>query len=102
MARGDGATTRQMESAPKEAIFVWCNGETSYPRKLAQKIGREDLRVKAPDWLECRWRGLEFTGVVVDHAAKLTDRQWEGYQGVLTRVRPNALLCGEARVRNSN
>ena len=89
MDRGAGATTKQIEAAPKGAVFVWCNGHTDYAIRLAQKIGREDLRIESPTWLEDRWRGLELTGVVVDHAARLTDRQWDGYQGALTRVRPN-------------
>ena len=90
MARGKGATTQQMEAAPKGAVFVWCNGNTDYPRLLARKIGREDLRIETPAWLEGRWIGLELTGVAVDHAAQLTDRQWDGFQGALTRVRSNA------------
>ena len=89
MERGDGTTTRQMEETPKGAVFVWCNGHTDYPRFLARKIAREDLQIKAPTWLENQWRGLELTGVVVDHAARLTDRQWDGFQGALTRVRSN-------------
>jgi hypothetical protein len=92
MPRGDGATTRQMESAPKGSIFVWCNGHTDYPRKLAKKINRDDLVVESPTWLEERWRGLELTGVVVDHSARLTDRQWDGYKSALTRVRPRGEL----------
>ena len=96
MARGKGATTQQMEEAPKGAIFVWCNGQTNYAALLARKIGRQDLQIKSPKWLENRWRGLELTGVVVDHAAQLTDRQWDGYQGALTRVRSNVEVTGAA------
>ena len=94
MARGTGETTRQMEAAPKGAVFVWCNGNADYPRLLARKIGRDDLQIQSPRWLEERWRGITLTGVVVDHAARLTDRQWDGYQGALTRVRPNAKVTG--------
>lgn len=78
-----------MEAAPKGAVFVWCNGHTDYPIRLARKIGREDLQIKTPTCLEDRWIGLELTGVVVDHAARLTDRQWDGFHGVLSRVRSN-------------
>jgi len=88
MAIGEGTTTKQMKAAPKGAVFVWCNGRTDYAVVLARKIGREDLEIKSPTWLERSWRGLELTGVVVDHAARLTDRQWDGFQGALTRVRP--------------
>jgi len=96
MERGTGETTRQMEAAPKGSVFVWCNGQTDYPIRLARKIGREDLQIKAPTWLEERWIGLELTGVVVDHAARLTDRQWDGFQGAITRVRPNVQIEGLA------
>ena len=90
MVRGNGETTRQMEAAPKGAVFVWCNAKTDYAVLLARKIGREDLQIQTPEWFEDRWRGIELTGVVVDHAARLNDRQWYGYQGALTRVRSNA------------
>ena len=86
MTRQDGATTRQMQEAPKGAVFVWCNDKTSYPRDLARHLGRDDLLIKSPEWLEHRWHGLSLTGVIVDHSASLTRAQWEGYQGALTRV----------------
>lgn len=92
MARGEGTTTRQMKEAPKGAVFVWCTGHIDYPILLARKIGREDLQIKTPTWLEDRWRGLELTGVVVDHAARLTDRQWDGFHGAQTRVRSNVQI----------
>lgn len=91
MARQTGATTKQMETAPKGAVFVWCNSHTDYAIHLARKIGREDLQIVSPAWLEWgRWRGLELTGLVIDHAAQLTDMQWDNYQAALTRVRSNA------------
>jgi hypothetical protein len=99
MERGIGETTQQMEAAPKGSVFVWCNGQTDYPIRLAHKIGREDLQIKAPTWLEERWRGLELTVVVVDHAARLTDRQWDGFHGAQTRVRSNVELSGAASSR---
>jgi len=89
MERGEGETMQQIRTAPKGAVFIWCNGRTEYPRELAQKIGRWDLQIQSPAWLEDRWRGLKLTGVVVDHAARLTDRQLVGFQGALTRVRSN-------------
>lgn len=100
MGRGNGETTRQMEEAPKGAVFIWCNGQTDYAVLLARKIDREDLQIVSPMWLEKRWLGVELTGVVVDHAARLTDRQWDGYQGALTRVRSN-VGAKRAAVRRS-
>jgi hypothetical protein len=87
MARGTGKTTQQMKSAPTGAVFVWCNAHLYYPRMLAKRIGRDDLQIQAPSWLEDRWRGMKMTGLVLDHAAELTDRQWEGYQCALAQIR---------------
>jgi len=88
MARGDGATTRQMLAAPKGAIFVWVHGDLSYPRQLARKHGREDLEIVAPSFFEGdRWMGRTFSGIVIDHAANLTDRQWDGYRSAELRIR---------------
>lgn len=43
---------------------------------IADKIGRTDLTIVNPSWLDSyRWRGLILSGIIVDHAAKLTDAQ---------------------------
>ena len=86
MARGTGATTRAMMAAPKGAVFVWCNDKTDYAIRLARKIGREDLRIVSPAWLEDRWHGLDPPGIVVDHAAQLTDRQLAATRALMRRV----------------
>ena len=97
MERGEGATTQQMEAAPKGAIFVWCNGRTDYPILLARKIGREDLQIKSPSWLTSHvWRGVSLAGIVVDHAARLTGREWEELHYALACVRPNVQIDGQA------
>lgn len=72
--RGSGLTTKQMREAPVKAIFVWCNENRTYPRALARYLGRTDLRILSPEAIEHEMRG--FRGeVVVDHAARLTERQ---------------------------
>jgi len=38
-----GETTKQMQSAPEDAYFVWYNDDLAYPIKLAAFLGREDL-----------------------------------------------------------
>jgi hypothetical protein len=84
-----GNTTRQMEDAPKGAIFVWVNHHLDYPKQLAREIGRVDLKIVSPEWIEDRrWRGVELSGIVLDHAAPLTNRQWEALHEAQTRVRP--------------
>ena len=75
-----GNTARQMLAAPQKAVFVWVNHQLQYPRVLATRIGRHDLEIVSPSWLsDRRWLGREFTGIVLDHAVALDDRQWEAY-----------------------
>lgn len=68
-ARGTGRTTKQMLDAPQGAVFVWCNSDTYYPKALARKLGRIDLRVQPLSWLTHKnVVGRRFTGFVLDHA----------------------------------
>lgn len=98
MERKAGATTRQMEVAPQGAVFVWCNRHLDYPVALAQKLGRGDLEIVGPTWLDGHaWYGLRISGIVVDHAAHLSDSQQYGLSKALTRVTPNAALTGAAQ-----
>jgi hypothetical protein len=89
MERGTGKTTRQMEAASQGAIFVWCNGQLSYPKNLAQKIGRSDLEIVSPSWLDGRvgYIGRKLSGVILDHAADLTGNQWDGLEEARLRIR---------------
>ena len=89
LERQVGNTTRQMQEAPQKSVFVWVNGHLDYPRQLAKSLGRDDLKIVSPDWLsDHRWFGLVFSGIVLDHAAALNDRQWDAFHIVRdTRVR---------------
>jgi hypothetical protein len=83
--RGTGRTTSDMREAPRNAIFVWCNDRTGYPRDLAKHLGRTDLEIYGPSWLSGeRWRGIE-RPVVIDHAAyeNMSSREWS----VLNEIR---------------
>lgn len=76
MERGSGSTTRQIKSAPMGAVFVWVNGDLHYPRRLAESLGRTDLRMSSPRSVGSgALRGLRVPEVIVDHAADLTERQ---------------------------
>lgn len=77
--RGTGRTTAQMEASPVNSVYVWVNHGLAYPRRLAERIGRTDLEIVGPDWLEDRWRGRRLSGLVIDHAAYqvLTAQQME-------------------------
>jgi hypothetical protein len=86
--RGTGRTTQQMKDAPKGAVFVWCNHMLDYPEQLKKRIGRDDLKIVAPGWLTFEsWRGMKLSGVVIDHAARLSDKQFNSYQEAKARVR---------------
>lgn len=88
--RGTGRTTRQMQSAPIGAVFVWCSADVSYPRALANKIGRTDLKILPADRLadDSNWyRGEKLTGVVLDHAAVPDEREWRNLQQAMARIR---------------
>lgn len=87
MSRQTGATTEQMRSAAAGAYYVWCNSALDYPKDLARKLKREDLRIVSPWWLETGYQGLELKGLVVDHACRLTEQQEAGLRHAIARVR---------------
>lgn len=77
--RGGGHTTKQILDAPEEAIYVWVNERIYYPKKIANKLGRNDLIIKGPSVLEYgRLRGIN-KPIILDHAVSLTSRQADGY-----------------------
>jgi hypothetical protein len=89
MARGTGETTRQMQAAPKGAVFVWCNDAIDYPKRTAARAGRTDLKIVSPNWLDDEtWRGLELSGLILDHALLLDARRLNSYRHALATVRP--------------
>lgn len=86
--RGTGRTTRQMQDAPRAAVFVWVNDHLDYPKQLAEKLGRADLEIVRPHWLSGGyWAGRELTGLVMDHAITMNNALFDGYQRAITRVR---------------
>ena len=95
--RGNGRTTQQMKYAPKGAIFIWVNEVLSYPIRLARSLNRSDLKIYRPSILEhsamCL-RGLELSGIIVDHAVDLTKGQLRGLEYLMPMVR---LKWGEER-----
>jgi len=73
-----GNTTHQMLAAPIGAYYVWANGQLDYPKHLAENIGRSDLNIVSPAWIEeFRWCGIAVKNIIIDHAyCPLTPRQW--------------------------
>lgn len=94
--RGTGLTTSQMKDAPQGAVYIWVNRDFRYPMSLAKAIGRYDLKIESPSWISGqRWRGLQLSGLVVDHAVRLTDDELENWQFAKERVVPhNAKVRG--------
>lgn len=92
--RGTGRTTEQMEAAPKGAVFVWVNSYLSYPKHLAVSLGRQDLLIVPPLWLEEPgiYLGRNPPGLVLDHAADLTTEQWRGLEEVHMRIETDKLI----------
>jgi hypothetical protein len=81
--RGTGRTTKQMQEAPKGAIFVWCAQDLTYPQSLVRQIKREDLVLERPSFFNRPWhrfRGLS-SPIIIDHAAfrSFTADQRDGY-----------------------
>jgi hypothetical protein len=77
--RGTGRTTAQMKAAPEGAVFIWCNSHLHYPRALAQDLGRRDLLIRSPEWLEGDGLRSFREEIVLDHAVSLTRRQYDGF-----------------------
>ena len=85
--RGSGRTSRAMQAAPTRTIYIWCNDRLDYPKQLAHHLKRDDLEIVSPGWLDSdRWRGRRLSGIVVDHAARLTDKHRELLHDISSRV----------------
>ena len=54
--RGEGHTTHQILTAPKNAWFVWCNQELGYLEYLCHHLRRTDLWLEKASWIkDGRW-----------------------------------------------
>ena len=72
-----GRTTDQMINAPMGAIYVWHLADIRYPKQLARRLGRTDLRFMSVDDLEAgKLLGLQYATVMLDHYAanRLSER----------------------------
>jgi len=89
--RQTGRTTRQMGGAPKDAVYIWPNRNTWVAINLANKAGRSDLLIVSPLWLDGSYIGCRYSGVVVDHATRLSDDQWD----IVNRIQALSLQGGK-------
>jgi len=88
--RGTGRTTKQIQTAPHGAVFVWCNSFLDYPTSLAQKLNRTDLIIiRLSQFDEQYIHGRNFTGVIFDHACHLSERNWRTLEVARRRIKDN-------------
>lgn len=86
--RRSGRTTDQILTAPDNAIFIWCAFDVTYPKELAHQLGREDLTILGRQTLTTDYfRGKRISGLILDHAIILTDREWENFYTAKLAVR---------------
>jgi hypothetical protein len=86
--RQTGITTKQIQEAPQKAVYIWVNSRLRYPKELAYFLGRTDIEFVAPHWIHSQsWRGRKLSGIVVDHAARLSGDQWIYLHEVRHRLR---------------
>lgn len=101
--RQTGRTTQQMKDAPHGALFIWCTGDTRYPKALARLLGRDDLQIVPLSFLSGpSGLGRTFTGLVLDHAAPLVgmpEPAYEMLQLLRTRLRVSNATVDEAERR---
>jgi len=89
-------TATQMQQAPIGAIYIWPTGSLLYPQQLAKKHQRTDLQIVSTSWLRDRkWLGIHLSGIVVDHACRLTDREASSLQSAISRIRLDLLTTKE-------
>jgi hypothetical protein len=85
-------SVKQMQQAPQNAVYFWRNTEFLEATRLAVAAGRDDLEIYGIDGLNNgrteMFLGQRLSGVVVDHAAKLTDEQKRNHDWLLCRVAP--------------
>lgn len=82
-----GWTTAQIAGAPQGAFFVWPVLATSdYPKLIAEKLGRTDLRIIAPYFLPNLVGRDDIPAVVVDHAVQLKPEEREALHWINERI----------------
>lgn len=83
-----GSTTQQMNEASQGALYIWPNDLLDYPKALARHLGREDLVIVAPYYLDHfeSW-AKRWPEVIVDHGATLNLKRTEALTKILEWLR---------------
>jgi hypothetical protein len=86
-----------MKDAPHGALYIWVHRHSlAYANALAAHLGRTDLEITAVHILDeggRRLHGLNLLAIIVDHAANLTDRQFdvlEKFRDLIRAQQPKA------------
>lgn len=86
--RGTGRTTRQMQAAPPDSVYIWNSAYCKAAHDIALKAGREDLTILPYTWLDQAGRAREVNKyITVDHAVRLTALQQAAVDDVNSRHR---------------
>lgn len=92
--RGTGRTSAQILAAPPNAVLVSPTGDPDYCQRLAEHLGRPDIKCVSKSWL--LRSGYEGTRrpVVIDHAlpGTLNFPEWGRYDYAVTVLRMRGLL----------
>lgn len=74
--RQSGRTTKQLENAKPDAVFIWPTYALYYPEKLAKDLGRTDITIISVGraFSNCMeyFRGRRCSEIVVDHAIRIS------------------------------
>lgn len=84
--RGTGRTTRQLNALKKNGVYLWCNSQVDYPRRLAAKMCRSDITVLPRSALGCadKYHGVQWSEFDVDHAFWETPASSKELGGLIT------------------
>jgi hypothetical protein len=86
--KATGQTTKQILEAPKDAYFIWHNEHLDYPRHLLIKNKRPDIHLVGPRFLDIKVpRGMEYSGIVVDHSCRLSAAQLQVLHSLTPYIR---------------
>ena len=84
-----GITTGQIKAAAVGSVFVWGSDDLEYPMRLAIELSREDLHIVGPSWLRAwLWSDQQYTGIVIDHRARLSPRELDAFFEIKRSWRP--------------
>jgi len=96
--RGIGTTTAQMRAAAPNSFYVWVNGDLSYLRQLASRIGRNDLHIIG-FLTAVRHGGMVFRGssrpVTFDHfinEMRMSDQERDDYNHTHASLQRRGLI----------